>query len=125
MADSSRVLDFTAGEGITCGQSYYVTPTETNGVAVDCTALLRQGELCTGTPTITVSTMTASAPVVMTTVQLVNGQTVEPGKGVTFTLTGGADGVDYNIKVSVGTSNSRTREVYCLVKVRVPTAAAP
>jgi hypothetical protein len=110
---------------ITCPQVYEVTPTEVNDVAVDFRGVLRQGEVCTGTPTITVSTMTATSPAVSTTVQIINGESVEPGKAITFHITGGSDGVDYNIKTSCGTSQSRTREVYCLIKVRVPTAASP
>ncbi len=110
---------------ITCGQYYEVTPTEVNGIAVDMRGVLRQGEICTGTPTITATGMTASSPAVSTTVQVINGESVEPGKAVTFTLTGGSDATDYNIKVSCGTSASRTREVYCLVKVRVPTPSSP
>jgi hypothetical protein len=110
---------------ITCGQTYEVTPTEVNGIAIDGNGVLRQGEIFTGTPTITATGMTASSPAVMTSSQVVNGQNVEPGKGITFTLTGGTDGTDYNIKVSCGTSLSRTREIYCLIRVRVPTASAP
>jgi hypothetical protein len=114
---------------ITCHQIYYVTPTEVNGVKVDMSLLVQEGEILTGTPTITVSGMTASSPLVSTT-QLLFGEppnqyTVDAGKAVTFTLTGGTDGTDYSIKVSCGTSASRTREAHCLVKVRIPTTTNP
>lgn len=111
--------------GITCPQTYTVTPTEVNGIAVDFRGLLRQGELLTGTPTITVSGPTTSSPAVNTGPLVINGQNVEAGKAVTFTITGGVDGTDYTVKVACGTSASRTREAYCLVSVRVPTVSSP
>lgn len=110
---------------ITCREAYYATPTEVNGVLVDYRGVLRHGEVLTGTPTITVSGPTTSSPAVTTAVQLINGESVEAGKAISFTITGGTDGTDYAIKTACGTSASRTREVYVTYKVRVPTTAAP
>jgi hypothetical protein len=114
-----------ADTGITCPQIYYGTPTEVNGIQVDYRGVLRQGEVLTGTPTITISGPTTSSPAVSTCPLLINEENVEPGKAITFTITGGTDGSDYAIKTSCGTSASRTREVYCIYKVRVPTVSAP
>lgn len=112
--------------GITCPQIYSVTPTEVNGMAVDCRGLLRQGEVLTGSPTVTTASgPTISSSAVSTAEQLINGESVPAGMAVTFTFTGGTDGVDYAVKISCGTSASRTRETYVIVKVRVPTASAP
>jgi len=110
---------------ITCPQTYEVTPTEVNGVTVDYRGVLREGEVCTGTPTITMAGLTLSSPAVSTTPITINGQSVEAGKAITFTVTGGTDGTDYNIKTQCGTSASRTREVYCKLSVRVPTFSNP
>lgn len=110
---------------ITCPQIYFCTPTEVNGIAVDFRGVLRQGEVLTGTPSVAVTGPTASSPAVTTAMQLINGEAVEAGKAITFTITGGTDGTDYAIKTSCSTSASRTREVYVLYKVRVPTTSSP
>lgn len=110
---------------ITCKQVYQVTPTEVNGVLVDYTGVLRQGEICTGSPTVSASGLTISSAAVTTAVQVINGASVEAGKAVSFTITGGTDGTNYAVKTSCGTSASRTREVYCLLQVVVPAYAAP
>ena len=111
---------------ITCQQIYYVTPTEVNGVSVDCRGVLREGEVLTGTPTVTTASgPTISGPLVSTGPLVINGQSVDPAKAITFTFTGGTDGVDYAVKCRCGTSATRTREVYLIIKVRVPTVAAP
>ena len=102
---------------LTCQQTYYKTPTEVRNVQVDMQGVLRQGEVLTGTPTITVTGPTASSPVVTSTLTLMNGQTVEAGKGITFTISGGTDGTTYAIKVSCGTSSSETVETYCTLIV--------
>ena len=83
------------------------------GVLVDFTGLLRQGEVLTGTPSLSVSGPTVSSPAVTTAVHLANGQTVAPGKGVTFVYTGGSDGSDYLVLVSCATSASRLRYAGC------------
>lgn len=110
---------------ITCPQTYEVTPTELNGVAVDYSGVLRDGEICVGTPTVTMTGLTLSSPAVSTSHLRINGESVQAGKAITFIVTGGVDGTDYNIKTACSTSASRTREVYCLLKVRVPTATNP
>lgn len=110
---------------ITCQQVYYKTPSEVRGIAVDMRGVLRQGEILTGSPTITATGLTASAGAVFTTSQLINGQAVEAGQGVSFAISAGSDGSDYLMIVSCGTSQSQTVNTYCILKVRVPTVAAP
>jgi hypothetical protein len=111
--------------GISCPQIYYVTPTEVNGIAVDMRGLLRQGEVLTGTPTITGSGLTLSGEAVSSGPLVINGEAVEAAKAVVFTVTGGTDGTDYSIKVACGTSSSRTRNTHVILKVRVPTVTNP
>jgi hypothetical protein len=110
---------------ITAPQIYYKTASEVRGVAVDMRGVLRHGEILTGSPTVTVSGPTASSAAVTTAVQLINGESVEPGKAITFTISGGSDGSDYIILVSCATSASQTVNSYVILKVRVPTVAAP
>lgn len=119
-----RTLDYTAENSITCGQWYYVGPGETNKVRVDMRALLRDGEVLTGSPTLAVTGPTASSGAVSTTMLLINGQSCNPGEAVTLTLSGGSDGVDYSVKVTCGTSQSQTRQANCIVKVREPTPSS-
>lgn len=95
----------------------YKTPTEVLGVSVDMRSKLRQGELLTGTPTITVTGPTASSPAVSTSPLLINGDTVEAGKAVTFTVSGGSANTTYSIHVSCGTSASQTVETYLSLTV--------
>jgi hypothetical protein len=121
----SRTLDYTAGSGQTCEQRHYGAPGETNKVRVDLRALLRDGNCLTGTPTVSVTGPTVSAAAISTIPLVINGETAEPGKAVTFTITGGTDGVDYSVKVLCGTNVSETKQANCIYKVREPTAASP
>jgi hypothetical protein len=110
---------------ITAPQTYYKHPSEVRGAIVDMRGVLRQGEILTGTPTLSATGITTASPLVTTTVNVVNSESIEAGKCVTFTVSAGTDGTDYMILVSCGTSASQT--VYCgvIVKVRVPTASSP
>jgi hypothetical protein len=103
---------------VTAPQVYYKTPSEVLQVAVDFRGKLRQGEVLTGTPTLTVSTLTAASPAVSTAALVILGESVEPGKAVTFTASGGTADADYSILVSCGTSQSQTRQLYCRINVR-------
>lgn len=105
---------------LTCGQVYPKTATEVVRVVVDFSGLLRQGEVLTGSPTITSTGITTASPLVNTSVEIVNGRTVEAGKAVIFTLSGGTAGTTYSILVSCGTSASQTRECY----INVPVSAS-
>lgn len=111
--------------GITAPQVYAIGPDEVTGIAVDFRGVLRQTEMLTGTPTVTVTGPTTSSPAVSTTELVINGESVPAGKAVLFTVTGGTDGTDYSIKVLCSTSASRTRQVNCIVQVREPTADSP
>lgn len=110
---------------ITCPQIYYKAPSEVRGVIVDMRGVLRQGEILTGSPTVTFTGPTIASAAVTTAVQLVNGQSVPAGCGVTFTISAGSDGNDYIGSIACGTSASQTVYTYVIVKVRVPTVAAP
>jgi hypothetical protein len=112
---------------ITCPQTYYKTPTEVRSVKVDMRGVLEAtgGGICTGTPTLTATGITTASSVVSTTVQVINGDTVEPGKAITFTVSAGTDGSDYIIIIHCSASTGETIASAVIVKVRVPTVAAP
>jgi hypothetical protein len=110
---------------ITCPQVYEKTPAEVRRIAVDMRGVLRQGEVCIGTPTITVSGPIASSAAVNTTIELINGEAVDAGKAITFTISAGTAAVDYTIQVTCATSGSQTVEAYCRLKVRTPTYSVP
>ena|SRR5690349_16023084 len=110
---------------ITCKQQYDKSPDEVLGVQIDFRGLLRQGEVLTGTPTLTATGITANSGAVSTGVLLINGEMVDAGKAVTCTISGGSDGTNYMILAKCGTSMSQTRECGIRVKVATPTYAAP
>jgi hypothetical protein len=103
---------------LTCSQVYQKTPTEVLGVQVDFRGLLREGELLTGTPAATGTGITTSSVAVNTTVDVINGQRVDIGKAINFTVSAGTAGNDYAILVSCTTSASQTRECYVTIQVR-------
>lgn len=111
---------------ITAGQVWYAHPDETNGVLVDGRGVLRQGEVFTGSPTVSTSSgPTISSASITSTMQLINGKAVEPGKAISFSFAGGSDGSTYMVKISCGTSASRTRVMYLKIPVAIPTATNP
>ena len=102
---------------VTCGQVIPKHPDEVVRAVVDFSGLLRQGEVLTGTPTVTPdSGLSTASAAINTSVEYVNRKTVEAGHAVTFTISAGTDGTTYEIKVSCGTSASQTR----VAKVVVP-----
>lgn len=98
-------------------------PGESIYVGVDFTLYgLKSGESLTGTPVVTPpSGITCGSPIVNTST-FVNrrGRTVAVGKGVQFLISGGTDGVSYDIAVSCGTNGTpaQTLEGNCPVDVR-------
>jgi hypothetical protein len=112
---------------ITCPQTYYKTPTEVRGIKIDMRGALEEsgGGICTGTPTLTASGITTASPLVTTTVQVIDRESVAAGKAITFTVSAGTDGVDYMIIAHCSTSTGETVAAGAIVKVRVPTVAAP
>lgn len=97
-------------------------PAATEDRWADFTDMLEiSGRTLSGTPTITEYTVasdgTASTSSDLTitnkavnssAITKVNGETIAANKAVTYTLAGGADGVDYRLQISVGTSASET-----------------
>lgn len=112
---------------ITCPQIYYKTPTESRAVKVDMRGVLEAtgGGICTGTPTLTATGITTASPAVSTTVQVINGDSVEPGKAITFTVSAGSDGTDYIIIIHCSASTGETIASAVIIKVRVPTTTNP
>lgn len=110
---------------ITAQQIYYKTPSEVRGIAVDMRGVLRDGEILTGTPSVSATGLTFASPAVNTAAQVINGESVNAGKAVTVTVSSGTDGTDYIGVVSCSTSASQTVNTYFILKVRVPTVAAP
>ena len=99
---------------------HYKHPSAVRNIAVSFAEELDEGEVITGTPTVSVSPSgpTLSAAAATTTVRKINGVTVEAGRAVTFTASGGSDGVDYVITVTAATSGSQTIPVICNLSVR-------
>lgn len=103
---------------VTAGQYYRKATTEAVGVAVSFVGKLREGELLTGTPTVSGSGLTLSSASVNTGPIQVLGETCPAGTAVTFTVSGGSADTDYNILVSCGTTSSQTRVLYCPLRVQ-------
>lgn len=103
---------------VTAGQSYKKHPDEVAGIIVSFAGKLRQGEVITGTPTVSTSAgPTLSSASANTGPVQVLGQTCPPGTAVTFTMSGGTAGTTYSIKVTVSTSGSQTRVLICTIEV--------
>lgn len=88
----------------------YKKPGETLKLGIDFTLYgLVSGETLTGTPTASVTTLTASSLVVNSaTFTNRKGGTVAIGKGVQLTLAGGTAGQDYELDVTATTTNGQT-----------------
>lgn len=110
---------------ITCKHVYDKTPDEVIGVQIDFRGLLRQGEVLSGTPTLTASGITTASPAVSTTDLLINGEMVPAGKAVTAAVSAGSAGTNYMILAKCGTSAGQTRECGIRVKVATPTFTSP
>ena len=103
--------------GLTAGQTYRKGATEVVGVAVDFRGKLRQGEVITGTPTAAASGPTIASVAANTAPIIVLGETCPAGTAVTFTVSGGTATTTYQILVTVTTSASQTRVLYCPLEV--------
>lgn len=107
-----------AQSNITAGTTYSKLASEVCGVAVSFVGKLRQGEVITGTPTVTAASgPTFSTPVVNTGPIQILGETCPAGTAVTFTITGGTAAVDYLMTVTVTTSSGQTRALICPLSV--------
>lgn len=93
-------------------------PTEVWNAEVSLAGKLKPNEVLTGTPTVSASGLTLSAAAVSTKPLVINGDQVETGKAVLFTVSGGTAATDYVITVTATTSTSQTLVVYCRVNVR-------
>lgn len=102
---------------LTCPQTYYKTASEVRGVAVDMRGVLRQGEVLTGSPTVSASGITVASGAVNTTTILVNHEPCLPGQAITFTVSAGTAGTSYAITVGCGTSQSQTVQTFVTVVV--------
>lgn len=80
-------------------------PSEVDDRGLDFAALLETGETLSGTPTVTVTVVTGTDA---NPSAIKSGAASISGSIVWQRLTGGVAGVVYKIKVSVGTSTSRT-----------------
>jgi hypothetical protein len=110
---------------ITAREVYHKTAAEVRLAAVDMRGVLRQGEILTGSPTVSASGITVGSGAVTTSAQVINGQSVEAGKAVTFSVSAGTAATDYLITISCGTSLSQTVNTCVIVNVRAPTTSAP
>ena len=75
----------------------------TRNVAVSFANVLDDGELLTGTPTITATGLTISGEVVSTAILTIDGASVPIGEAVQCSVTGGAAGVTYEMDITVST----------------------
>jgi hypothetical protein len=104
---------------LTCPHPRYKTPSAVKNMAVDMSGHLDDGEILTGTPTVSVSPSgpTLGSCTINSGPQMVNGQKCPAGTVVKFTASGGTAGVDYAILVSSSTSGSQTVQGYITLKV--------
>jgi hypothetical protein len=97
---------------------------EVAGVTVDFTALLDHdnsvNETISSVTSVTADPAgpTISSPAVTTVHRKCNGRNVVPGKGITFTVSGGTNGTDYDLICVVVTSEGQTRKRKLPLEVR-------
>lgn len=90
---------------------------EVRNVSIDMRGELDGTEVCTGTPTVTVTGLTISGEAVSTTALTILGETVPIGQAVQFAVAGGTAGTDYEIDVQCGTNSSQTLRVSVMLEV--------
>lgn len=99
-----------------------MTANETRNLAVDFTDKLDSGEELTGTPTVTGSPsgLTIASIAVSAGSLTILGTSVDSGKAVTCSVSGGAAGTRYTLTVTCGTDATvaQTLEVQCLLDVQ-------
>lgn len=95
---------------LSCPKVRRKAPTAVRNIAVNFTDWLDQGEVITGTPTVSVSPsgVTLSAASVNTGRRVVDNRACQPGTVVTFTASSGSAGTTYTITVTASTSGSQT-----------------
>lgn len=101
------------------------TASEVRNVAVSFSGKLDDGELLTGTPTVT--EVSPSSPqalsfsniAVNTAALTINGVTVPIGEAVQFSLSGGVANTAYTIKIAVGTDATPAQTLYGSIDIRV------
>ncbi len=104
---------------LSCPKVQRKAPTAVRNVAVNFTDWLDQGEIITGTPTVSVSPSgpTLSAASANAWRRIVDGRTCQPGTVVAFTVSGGTAGVTYVVTITASTSGSQTLVGYVTVVV--------
>lgn len=102
-------------------QAHTKHPSEVRNCGVSFAGALDEGELLTGTPTVTSvpSGLTFASPIVSTQALTINGATVAIGKAVQFKVTGGVSGVKYQIEVSCGTDATPAQTLYAELELLV------
>lgn len=94
--------------------------TAVRNIAVSFEGQLDDGELLTGTPTVTVapSGPTITLEATNSVGKTINNRKVPPRKAVTFSVSGGTNGTDYTFTVQCGTTASQTLIGYTKLRVQ-------
>jgi len=98
------------------------TVSEVRNVAIDFRGKLDDGELLTGSPTVTevgTANLTISNQKVNTVALIIEGQSVDIGMAVQFKVLGGNAGTNYKIRISVVTTASPAQTLIEDVILRV------
>ncbi len=93
---------------MTCAQVPSMSASATRSGVMSFLSSLRDGELLTGTPTVTASPagLTFTNKALNTQALTVNGVDIIAGQGVQWSVSGGTAGVLYTITVSCGTDST-------------------
>lgn len=87
-------------------QTHCMTANETRNFAVSFASFLDEGELLTGTPTVTAEGITLTNKIVNDEAIPINGQSVAIGKAVQFSGTNPTAGKDITIEILVNTTST-------------------
>lgn len=104
----------------TANQVHLKAVSEVRNVAVSFANMLDDGELLTGTPTITCTGLTFSNQAVNTAALTIDGVEVAIGQAVQFKVVGGTALTQYTIQVQCGTTSTpaQTLRLLCLLDVQ-------
>lgn len=99
------------------------TASEVRIASVDFQGKLDDGELLTGTVTVTddTSDLTIANRAVNSAALVINGKTSAIGKAVAFKITGGSAGTTYYLHISVATDATFAQTLNARVKLKVVT----
>lgn len=93
---------------------------ETRAIAVSFLGKLDSGELLTGTPTVaeeTTTDLTLASKALNTAPLTIVDDSVVASQAVQFTVTGGTTGVEYTVKITVGTDASPAQTLVERVRI--------